>query len=141
VAGLTFVLPLTWRKLQAQVASARALVDASRAVLRQAEADREAEVAAGLAVLENVERQQRLWTESLLPNWQLRCQSVRRAYEAGAQSLGEWVQAELARLAAEEALVELQTLREQQLVRLETLLGLPGEGGFSATQEASHAAR
>jgi len=141
VAGLAFVLPLTWRKLQAQVASARALVDASRAVLRQAEADREAEVAAGLAVLENVERQQRLWTESLLPNWQLRCQSVRRAYEAGTQSLGEWVQAELARLAAEEALVELQTLREQQLVRLETLLGLPGEGGFSATQEASHAAR
>lgn len=122
-AGLAFVLPLTWRKIQAQVAAANALVQASRALLRQGESDRQAMLAATLVVLDNLDRQRTLWSEELLPNWRLRCRALQRAYESGSEPLQSWAQAEVMGLEAEAMLAELTALREEQRVKLETLLG------------------
>ncbi len=125
--GAALVLPLTWRKLQAQVAVAKALLAASQSMLQQAEHDRQSEVAATLVVLENLDRERQLWAGSLLPNWELSSQSLKRAYEAGAQPLAAWARAATARLEAEAVLTELTALREQQLVRLAVLLGQDDE--------------
>ncbi|MCX8072881.1 MAG: TolC family protein [Candidatus Binatia bacterium] len=139
--GAGFVLPLTWRKLQAQVAAAEALVAASRAQLQQGERNRESEVAAALVVFQNAERQRRLWSEVLLPQWRLRCDTLRRGYEAGREPLGAWVDAEVARLEGETVLVELLALREQQAVRLQNLLGQDPEWLRLTEAEASDVAR
>ncbi len=125
--GAGVVLPLTWRKLQAQMAVAKALLAASQALLQQAEHDLQAELAATLVVLDSLERQRQLWSGQLLPNWNLSCASLRRAYEAGREPFAAWARAEAMRLEAEAVLTELTARREQQLVRLAVLLARDDE--------------
>lgn len=141
VLGAGIVLPLTWRKLQAQVAVAKHLLAASQELLQQAEHDRLGEVATTIVVLQNIDRQRQLWAETLLPNWRRRCRTLRRAYESGSQPLTAWVQAETTLLEAEAVLTELAAMREEQLVRLAALLGQDDEWLYTAKGGWEHAAQ
>ncbi|GIW43340.1 MAG: hypothetical protein KatS3mg077_0622 [Candidatus Binatia bacterium] len=136
--GAALVLPLTWRRLQAQVANLDALLRASRAMLEQEQTTKTSELATALVLVENLDRQRRLWEEQLLPDFRLVCATLRQAYEANTVPLAEWARAEAARTEVEARLEEIIALREQQVARADRLLGRFGPGGAPARAEVAH---
>jgi outer membrane protein TolC len=136
--GAALVLPLTWRRLQAQVANLDALLRASRAMLEQEQTTKTSELATALVLVENLDRQRRLWEEQLLPNFRLVCASLRRAYEANTVPFADWARAEAARTEVEARLEEIIALREQQVARVDRLLGRFERFGTAERAEVAH---
>lgn len=140
--GGALVLPLTWRKLAAALDEARALLAQSEAALAQEERDQQGQAGATWKLLQDAERQLRLWENGILPAARLEVSSAQAAYRSGREPLAKWAEAESARLALEQAQIELRVLREELLARLEALVGLealPSAADPTQPQEDPHA--
>ncbi|WP_428940518.1 TolC family protein [Fontivita pretiosa] len=137
--GAMVMVPTTIPMIRAKVQEARAMLQSTQAVARQARHDRAAQFVAALYVLRNAERQAQLFDSRILPASRAVLASVRQAYAAGQADLLDLIDSQRTLLEVQLLVAEARVQREKQLAELEALAGVDVEtlGRESATRPAT----
>ncbi|HVP57722.1 MAG TPA: TolC family protein [bacterium] len=112
--------------IEASISQARAELEASRAMRRQAANDLAAQTVLALYDLRSAERQVALLQTTLIPRLAQRVEVARGAYAAGQASLGEVVEAEIMLLKMNLMAAEMRMERETMLAEIERLAAISG---------------
>src|SRR5262249_15627135 len=117
-------LPTNQPRVQGMIDEARANLRQSQAILRQAQSDRAAAFVAALVAMRNVERQRRVFEETILPRAEQTLSSSRQAYTTGTGTFIELIDAQRTLLDVRLLIVEARAEREKRLAELEELAGV-----------------
>ncbi len=142
VVGAAVSLATRFPQIRAAIREARAMLSAGEAGLRQARLGRGAAVVATLVALRDSERRTEVLQCQVQPALEQAAASARREYAAGNARLGDWMEAERARLELLRLVADSRIAREKQLAALETLAGvdfetLTTDGGQARAARAS----
>lgn len=115
---------IRYEAVRAGIDQAKAELEASRAMRRQAEADIKAKVIVTLSDFRNVERQVLLYRTTIMPRTEQLVESARAAYVAGQVPAIELLDAQRMLIDVRRMLADLRTEREKLVAEIEALTGL-----------------
>lgn len=122
--GAMVMLPTTIPMINASIREAKAMRDASQAMLRQTRSDRAANFVAILYAMRSDERQKAFLQERILPASRQVLSSSRQDYVVGKVGLTELVESQRMLLELRKSIAQLSIDREKRLAEMEELAGM-----------------
>jgi outer membrane protein TolC len=122
--GAMVMLPTTTPMINASIREAKAMRDASDAMLRQTRSDRTANFVATLYALRNAERQKQFLEERIFPAARQVLASSRQDYVVGKVPMADLVESQRMLLELRRSIAQLSVDREKRLAELEELAGM-----------------
>ncbi|MCY2960853.1 MAG: TolC family protein [Planctomycetota bacterium] len=122
--GASIGLPANLAAVRSEIERTSAGLEELRAFARQRQAGLAAEITAEFVLLQDAERQSRLYTDEIGPLADRFAASAGSAYATGGATQRDWIESQRAALDARLALAEARAAREEALVRIEALAGI-----------------
>lgn len=140
--GAMVIVPTTIPMINASIREAKAMLEASDAMLRQTRADRAAGFVATLYALRSAERQEDFYRQTILPASRALLTASRQDYISGRVGLVELIDAQRTLLDVRRTAAQFHIEREKRLAELEELAGVDVEtlAGKAATQGSGNPA-
>ena len=125
--GAMVMIPTTIPMINASIREAKAMLEASDAMLRQTRADRAAGFVATLYALRSAERQEDFYSNTILPAARALMTASRQDYVSGRVGLVELIDAQRTLLDVRRTAAQFHIEREKRLAELEELAGVDVE--------------
>jgi len=136
--GAMLMLPTNLPEIRGMISEARAVLQATAAMHRQAGYDRSAEFISALLQMRNAERQVELFQRQILPSVQQALASSRQSYAAGSIAFADLIDSQRTLLNVRTLIAEARIAREKRLAELEALAGVDVEAlGSSRSSEVA----
>lgn len=120
--GMMVSIPTNLPMIEAQIRESKAMLASSEAMLRQAKADRAAQVVAMLITARQAEAQTKLLQEAVLPGTRRALDLTRQTYVAGGASFVELLDAQRTLLEVRRTIAQAQIAHDKALAELECLV-------------------